>query len=100
MGKLIGTFIRQNREKKGISQGALAQQLQLKTAQSISNIERGVSPLPKSKMKKLSKVLSLKKDDFYQVLMLEIHERYSKALGVESQDQTKLEKNVMKILKN
>jgi hypothetical protein len=45
--KLVGTFIRQKRESLGISQRALGQMLTpTVTTQFISNLERGVTPLP------------------------------------------------------
>jgi len=82
MGKQVGLFVRQLREKKGLSQGDVAKLLQLKTAQSISNIERGVSPLPKAKIRKLAEILGVKKADIVSVVLSEVQDRYSKAAGV------------------
>ena len=82
MGKQIGVYIRELREKRGLSQGDVARLLKLKTAQSISNIERGVSPLPKSKIKRLADILGVKKGDIVSVVLQEVQDRYARAAGV------------------
>ena len=83
MGKQIGTFIRDLREKRGLSQGDVAKLLKLKTAQSISNIERGVSPLPRAKIKRLAEVLGVKQNEIVMIVLQEVQDRYSKAAGVQ-----------------
>lgn len=82
MGKHVGSFIRQMREKRGLSQGDVAKLLNLKTAQSISNIERGVSPLPRTKIKRLADILGVRKNEIVTVVLKEVQDRYSKAAGV------------------
>ncbi len=82
MGKQVGSLVRQLREKRGLSQGDVAKLLSLKTAQSISNIERGVSPLPRNKIKRLADVLGVKKNDLVGVVISETQERIAKAAGV------------------
>lgn len=82
MGKLVGQFIREMREKRNLSQGDVAKLLSLKTAQSISNIERGVSPLPRAKIKKLSEILGIPKSDLMSVALREVQDRYARAAGV------------------
>lgn len=84
MGKQLGTFIRGLREKRGLSQGDVAKLLSLKTAQSISNIERGISPLPRAKIKRLADVLGIAKDEIVGVVLREVQERYSKATGTKA----------------
>ncbi|MBI3542891.1 MAG: helix-turn-helix transcriptional regulator [Deltaproteobacteria bacterium] len=84
MGKHVGSFIKQLREKKGLSQADVARLLSLKTAQSISNIERGVSPLPRAKIKKLADILGIRKGEIVNVVMREMQERVSKAAGVQA----------------
>lgn len=84
MGKHLGSFVRQLREKRGLSQGDVARLLSLKTAQSISNIERGISPLPKSKIKRLADILGVKKDEIVNIVLQEVQERYSKATGTKA----------------
>lgn len=82
MGKHVGTFIRELREKRGLSQGDVAKLLKLKTAQSISNIERGVSPLPKTKIKRLADILGVRKSEIVTIVLNEVQDRYSKAAGL------------------
>ncbi len=82
MGKIVGQFIRDMREKRNLSQGDVAKLLSLKTAQSISNIERGVSPLPRAKIKKLSEILGIPKSELMSVALREVQDRYAKAAGV------------------
>jgi transcriptional regulator with XRE-family HTH domain len=84
MGKLVGNYIREHREKVGLSQGDVAKQLRLKTAQSISNIERGISPLPRAKIKKLSTILRIEKGEILTLVLRELQDRYAKAVGAES----------------
>lgn len=84
MGKHVGVFVRQLREKRGLSQGDVAKLLNLKTAQSISNIERGVSPLPRAKIKRLADILGVRKGEIVAVVLREVQDRYSKATGVQS----------------
>ena len=82
MGKIVGQFIRGMREKRNLSQGDVAKLLSLKTAQSISNIERGVSPLPRAKIKKLSEILGIAKNELMSVALREVQDRYARAAGV------------------
>lgn len=84
MGKQVGLFVKSLREKRGLSQADVARLLNLKTAQSISNIERGVSPLPRAKIKRLSDILGVKKTDLVTVLLREVQDRVAKAAGVQS----------------
>lgn len=83
MGKYIGSYIKELREKKGLSQADVARLLSLKTAQSISNIERGVSPLPRAKIKRLADILGVKKGEIVTMVMREVQDRVSKAAGVQ-----------------
>lgn len=84
MGKYVGSFIKELREKRGLSQADVARMLSLKTAQSISNIERGVSPLPRAKIKRLADILGVKKAEIVGVVMREMQERVSRAAGVQA----------------
>ena len=86
MGKQVGIFIRDLRVKRGLSQGEVARLLSLKTAQSISNIERGVSPLPRAKIKRLSEVLGVRRNEIVSVVLREVQDRYSRAAGVTRPD--------------
>ena len=79
MGKFDGTYIRELREKKGLSQADVAKLLSLKTAQSISNIERGVSPLPRAKIKRMADIFGVKKGEIVTVVMREVQDRVARA---------------------
>ena len=57
--RILGTFISQKRRKAGVSQAFLARKLGYKTAQYISNWERGASVPPLRKMRPLSTVLKI-----------------------------------------
>lgn len=84
MGKHLGSFVRDLRERRGLSQGDVAKLLSLKTAQSISNIERGISPLPRSKIKRLADILGVAKDTILGEVLKEVQDRYAKAAGVKT----------------
>jgi transcriptional regulator with XRE-family HTH domain len=58
--RLVGTFIRQKREAANLSQRALGQLFSPPvTTQFISNLERGVTPLPLNHVPVLTKALSI-----------------------------------------
>ena len=82
MGKHVGSFIRQLREKRGLSQAEVAKLLSLKTAQSVSNIERGVSPLPRAKIRRLADILGIRKREIVTVVMREVQDQVWRAAGV------------------
>lgn len=84
MGKHLGSYLRDLRERRGLSQGDVAKLLSLKTAQSISNIERGISPLPRTKIKRIADVLGVSKDAVVNVVLQEVQERYAKAAGTKA----------------
>jgi transcriptional regulator with XRE-family HTH domain len=84
MGKHIGNYIKELRERRGLSQADVARSLGLRTAQSISNIERGVSPLPRAKIRRFADILGVRKGDIVEAVMREMQERVSKAAGVQS----------------
>jgi len=79
MGKIVGKIIRKGRETAGVSQREIAKVLKLKTAQSISNIERGVSPLPATAVKKLSKLIDVPAEELVEAVMLEKRKKVIKA---------------------
>ena len=68
-GKLIGSFIRQKREILGLSQRELGQRLTPPvTTQFISNMERGVTPLPPTHIPALASALGVTESEITQVL--------------------------------
>lgn len=68
-GSLIGRFLRQKREAVGLSQRALGQRFNPPvTTQFISNVERGVTPLPPGHIPTLSRELQLPESELMSVL--------------------------------
>lgn len=81
---LIGNFIRSKRETLNLSQKALGQLLDPPvTTQFISNVERGVTPLPPAHVPTLAKALSVNPDEIMVVLEREYALRLSDRLGQE-----------------
>ena len=76
MGKAVGDFLRVAREKAGVSQALLSERLRLKSAQSISNIERGVAPLTQAKVADVAKILGFDPEDIVEVIIGEVREKY------------------------
>jgi transcriptional regulator with XRE-family HTH domain len=80
MGRLIGEKLKDLREREGLSQADMAYKLRLKTPQSISNIERGVAPLPRVLLPKVCKLLNANPRELVDLLVEETREKYIKAL--------------------
>lgn len=59
MQKKSNKLLYEARKRIGLSQGQLAKALGLSTAQYISNIERGLCPVPIRKVKKFCKILKI-----------------------------------------
>src|SRR5262249_47894405 len=67
--KLVGSFIRQKREASGLSQRALGLLFNPPvTTQFISNLERGVTPLPLNHIPTLTKALSINEAEIMSLL--------------------------------
>ena len=83
--KLVGSYIRERRESLGLSQKALGQLFQpAVTTQFISNIERGVTPLPPTHIATLARALSVAEAELLQVLEREYAQKLSGKLGREA----------------
>jgi transcriptional regulator with XRE-family HTH domain len=78
MGKFLGKFIKTIRQDAGVSQAELAKAMGLKTAQSVSNIERGISPLPPRKIKVLAKTVRLHPEWIVDRMVIEYRETTNK----------------------
>jgi len=79
---LVGTFIRQRREALGLSQRALGLLFNPPvTTQFISNLERGVTPLPPSHVPTLTKTLLAAEQEFLSLLEKEYALKLSGRLG-------------------
>ena len=79
---LVGAFIRQRREALNLSQRALGLLFTPPvTTQFISNVERGVTPLPPSHIGTLSKALSVSETELLVLLEKEYTMKLSRRLG-------------------
>src|SRR5688500_18638486 len=80
--KLVGNFIRQRRESLGLSQRALGLMFTPPvTTQFISNVERGVTPLPPVHVPILTKALLVSEDELMSLLEREYVLKLSGRLG-------------------
>ena len=86
MGKEVGYLLREGRLIKGYSQGELARKLGFEQAQSISNIERGVSPLPHKLIPRLCGELEIEVEGLIETIL---HEQCCKIYGEISEELAK-----------
>lgn len=84
MPRLVGAFIRQRRESAGLSQRALGLLFTPPvTTQFISNVERGVTPLPPSHVPILTRVLQIVPDEILKLLEKEYTFKLNGRIGSE-----------------
>jgi len=76
MGKKFGNFLRRQRETAGLSQSEIAHKVGLKSAQFISNIERGIAPLPRDLLVPLADILRVPKDSILDAVVEDIRDSY------------------------
>lgn len=76
----IGELTRLSRKEKGLSQLGLGEKLGYGNAQFISNLERGICGLPKKKMKKYCKLLSVSHADIVRVMAEDYEAKLWRAL--------------------
>jgi transcriptional regulator with XRE-family HTH domain len=82
--KIVGEFIRKRRSSLGLSQRALGQMFEpAVTTQFISNVERGVTPLPPAHVPTLAKSLLVPEDELMGLLEKEYAAKLSGRLGKE-----------------
>ncbi len=80
--KWVGKFIRERREAAGLSQRALGQLFTPPvTTQFISNIERGVTPLPPVHIPTLSNALKINEAEITNLMEREYTHKLSQRLG-------------------
>lgn len=80
---MVGEFIRKHRERSGLSQRELGLQFQPPvTTQFISNMERGVTPLPATHLPKLAQLLKVSEKDILQVVQKDYALRVSGRAGL------------------
>ena len=83
MASIVGQFIKERREKLGISQKSLGQSLTPPvTTQFVSNVERGITPLPPIHVEAMARALQI--DCAHLVLLIEreFAQRLSQRSGV------------------
>jgi transcriptional regulator with XRE-family HTH domain len=66
MGTHVGQLLKDARERAGLSQKDLAQQLQYESPQFISNIERGLATIPADKLIEICEILDKRPSAFIQ----------------------------------
>lgn len=76
----IGELTRLSRKEKGLSQLELGEKLGYGNAQFISNLERGICGLPKKKMKKFCKLLTVSHPDVVRVMAEDYEAKLWRAL--------------------
>lgn len=80
--KIVGDFIRQRREALALSQRALGLLFEpAVTTQFISNVERGVTPLPPAHVPTLSRALKIADSEIFSLLEREYSQKLSGRLG-------------------
>ena len=85
--KLVGNFIRQQREKLHLSQRALGLLFDPPvTTQFISNVERGVTPLPPAHVPLLTKALQVSEAEIMSLLKSEYTFKLSGRLGITQEE--------------
>jgi len=80
----LAEFLRATREKAGLSQLEVSETVGLKSAQYLSNIERGVSSLSKSMIPKVAKALKIRSEDIVDAILKDIREKYLKGISKSS----------------
>ena len=81
MTQNLGNFLKNTREKIGLSQLDVAEAMGLKSAQYLSNIERGVSSLSKTMIPKVARILKVDAEDIVDAILKDIREKYLRSLG-------------------
>lgn len=81
MAQNLGNFLKNTREKVGLSQLDVAEAMGLKSAQYLSNIERGVSSLSKTMIPKVARILKVDAEDIVDAILKDIREKYLRGLG-------------------
>jgi len=83
----IGLFIKRARKSKGLSQEELAHLLGYDSGQFISDWERGFSAVPMKRLADVSKILSIEKEELFEMLLEFSVERLSLSMRQEFKQQ-------------
>ena len=84
MATLVGTYLKLKREEASLSQAKLAHKLGLKSAQSISNIERGVSPFPANFINPISHALKVDPRSFVEAMLMDCKLKLEQEAGIKT----------------
>lgn len=79
--KNTSTVIAKYRKAKGLKQIEVAKKLGHTTAQAVSNIERGVTAVPRSSIKMYCKILSIPRKELVNALVDDIHTLITKSIN-------------------
>lgn len=80
MGSRLGLYLVQKRIDAKLSQAALARALGFSSPQFVSNMERGLAPIPKTKVSALSKLLKVTTDSLIDEIVEDKRLEYRKAI--------------------
>jgi SOS-response transcriptional repressor LexA len=69
--RFTGKYIQDRRKELGINQDRVAEVLKYKDKQAVSNIERGVAPLPLNKIRKLAELLQVEPKSLAKLTLLD-----------------------------
>lgn len=72
----IGGYLKEARQSAGITQRALADELDLTTAQYVSNIERGISPPSVDYLKTIKSLCGVSRGELANKISFEMHKYY------------------------
>lgn len=87
--KILGHFLKEQREIKGLTQAQVAQSLGYGSPQFISNIERGISRVPIKSLRQFIEVYNLRPDDVIALILDEKRLQLLKELGAEELPQVR-----------
>ena len=90
--KIVGEFIKKKRQETRLSQKALGMLFEpVVTTQFISNVERGVTPLPPVHVPTLCKVLHIAEEELLKLMEREYTQKLSGKLGIETDSKPSVE---------
>lgn len=80
--KKLGAFLKNQREKKGLTQSEVATKLGYGSPQFISNIERGISNVPLKSLKVIIELYQVPAQEVIDILLQERRGNLERQLGI------------------
>lgn len=80
MGKIVGAFLKEAREKQNLSQWDVARQRGWSSPQFVSNMERGISDIPEGEIPVLLKILKARTTEFLAAFQEEQTIKFNKRM--------------------